>query len=892
MAFPPYYQLWAKTEKSTGKIHPLLYHMIDVGQVMLALWRTALPEQTRDQYAAWFKLSEADAGGLMAFWAALHDLGKAAPGFQRKFPAAVPRLENVGFVFPKPSLVPAPHGILTAWALKSLLVEETGVSRSCARAIAHALGGHHGSWPTPSQFLPHALQEADKGIDLWDSARRSLFQEVRELFNPVIAVNLPNETQEQNAFLTLFSGFVSLADWIGSMSEMFPFEEGNLNAGAYAVLSAQRAQSALDTLGWTGWHPDGSELSFMQMFPFTPNAIQEAVIATALNQSLPVMVILEAPTGIGKTEIALYLADHWLNIKKGRGLYIAMPTQATSNQMFGRFTDYLLNRYPQDQINPFLAHGGALLADGVNPAIAGIYDEDVSAQNGIRAQSWFQPRKRTLLAPFAVGTVDQTLMAVLQTRHFFVRMFGLGQKVVIFDEIHAYDTYMSALFQRLLGWLRQIGTSVILLSATLPENTRESLVAAWQGKKPVGLPQASYPRLTCTSPEGVTVIPLPSPASHLIKLDKIDLDPMAIAAKFSRLLEQGGCAAVICNRVDRAQKVYQAIKQTGMIAPGDLYLFHARFPFAWRETIENKVLDLFGKKGHRPKRAVVVATQVIEQSLDLDFDLMISDLAPIDLLLQRAGRLHRHPKNDVTRPANLSECRLVLCQPPEEDGCPQFGNDEYIYDRSILMRTWLTINPRTEISIPDETSALIEAVYSSDDPQVPISHRFVNELRAADEEKRRSSAKEIFQAAQRIIASPEDEDLLDNRNENLEEDDPKVHQAFQALTRLIEPSVSLICLHQTPNGPAFEPGAAPVNLAWKPDFETIKQLLRCALTVQRREVVRHFLSSGDYPWKDTAALSHHFLVVFDENGLCHLPDAPFTLKLDRETGLEILLEGK
>src|SRR5690606_8403798 len=345
--------------------------------------------------------------------------------------------------------------------------------------------------------------------------------------------------------------------------------------------------------------------------------------------------------------------------------------------------DFLRTRYPDLVVAPRLLHSQAqwrIRPDEQRPA--NLEDDDTA-----HVLRWFMPKKRGLLVPFAVGTVDQALLGVLLTRHFFVRLFGLGHKVVIFDEVHAYDTYMSTLFERLLEWLSAIGTSVIILSATLPERTRRRLVAAYAGEGLQALPDSSgYPRLTVTG--------LSTAASHMLEAGDlptriVHLNWLAKSDEELRELvldayEQGGCIAVLCNTVKRAQQIYEVLAYE--VDEDDLLLFHARFPPAWRQDIEHEVVERFGKKGRRPERAVLVATQVVEQSLDLDFDLMITELPPIDMLIQRVGRLHRHVR---ARPPHLVEPRVHLIQPAcDVDGVPHFGRgDEYIYGRFPLLAT-------------------------------------------------------------------------------------------------------------------------------------------------------------------------------------------------------------
>ena len=897
--------LWAKADKDdAGKVHRLVYHLIDVGQVAFAMWKKAIDKESKRQFCGWLHCDEEVAGRILAFLMSLHDVGKASPTFQIKYKPMISEILKAGFWLPKDKpLQSSPHGVVSAWALKSLLQELLDISKDDARYIAQALGGHHGSWATPIQ-LTTSLTPTDKGDSdpKWNTARKELVQAMIEVFDPALGFSLPEDQQELNTFLTLFSGFSSVVDWIGSMSEFFPYEKRtNIPLDEYASRSAKAAETALSQLGWVGWQSDGKALTFKEMFPFEINAVQRRIVEEVERIPRPALLILESPTGSGKTEAALYAADTWLQSQHGHGIYIAMPTQATSNQMYARVEDFLLKRYPKTPLNFHLVHGGALLEDNNKAQAEAIYDEDqTNSEGSIRAETWFLPRKRTLLAPFGVGTVDQTLMSVLQTRHFFVRMFGMQNKVVVFDEVHAYDTYMSELFKRLLMWLRRIGVSVIMLSATLPEQTRCELTAAYLGEKEVNLPSTKYPRLTLASQEGVQSIPLDTASSRTVALEWCDIDMKSIVDKLRDNLQTGGCAAVICNRVQRAQDLYKEIRSAGLVPEEDLILFHARFPFQWRHEIEQKVLDKFGKNKDggknpdRPNKAIVVATQVIEQSLDLDFDYMISDLAPIDLLIQRAGRLHRHSQNDLSRPESLKSPKLVISS-PQNDDIPEFGHDEYVYERLVMLKTWLSLKDCNEMNLPAQTTNFVEAVYGDDIGIYDEALR--RDIEAAIEKAERNERKAIYEARLQLIEMPDFDDLLYQRYSNLNEDDPTVNTAFRAMTRLAEPSVSLICLHRVNGKLLLEPGdeTKPLDTTSKPDRELAKELLKHSVHLQHNAVVKHFSEKEPNViwkgWRDVAALKYAVPIVF-EDGKCKLEGTKYVLVLDRQTGLVIQKEDQ
>ena len=884
---PPMYALWGKTDASTGDYHLLLYHLIDVGECALALWDKALTPAARADLARTLGLSEEQARQFFAFWAAAHDLGKASPAYQCKYPpteTALPRQQSLGFRFPEGGCAdPVPHGVISAWALRRLGREVLGLETYDAKRLAHAVGGHHGIWP--STLSVQALDDksgSQRGDGLWEEVRRQMFQTLAEVYRPPQGVRLP-DSPEQNKVLTILSGLTTVADWLGSMDEFFDYEDRPLPVEKYRAVAAREAASALKATGWERtWHPKGEVKPFEQMFDFSPNAMQQKVMEVASQVAHPAMLILEAPTGQGKTEAAFFIADTWLQQRGGRGLYVAMPTQATSNQMFERTVGFLSRRYPQDFINVHLVHGQALWHESMEKLrMAALGD---ASEDRLRAEAWFLPRKRTLLAPFGVGTVDQALMGVLQTRHAFLRLFGLAHKVVVFDEVHAYDTYMAQLFFRLLAWLRAVGASVIVLSATLPEKTRREMIAAF-GQPAATVTSAEYPRLTLVTPEGVSVQPLPAPEERHLALEWIDRSPRAVAEALQERLADGGCAAVVCNTVGRAQEIYRALREK--FPAEELILFHARMPFAWRKKVEDKVLNAFGKGKARPHRAIVVATQVIEQSLDLDFDLMVSDLAPIDLLIQRAGRLHRHERHH--RPPALARPRLLLTFPDGNLNDPSFGSDVFVYDRYTLWQTWRVLEGRDEIALPSETDALISAVYGEFHPEtLPPALRAG--LKKAYEDMIASFRKEEYLAEVNLLPEPSTERLVTHPSQDLrDDDDPALHAQARARTRLIDPGVQIVCLHKQPDGSLnLEPDGSGmvVSPEVEPRREEVKGILQYLLTVHDRRLVR-LLATETPPWRRQAPLRYVFPLVF-EDGVCRrFQSEGLLLTLDRTLGFRI-----
>lgn len=739
--------LWAKLErdqKAPPAYHPLICHLIDVGSAAEAIWRDAVSPWTKKRITTALGLPNEDAAGRwLTFIVATHDVGKACPPFQhrKETPPELRALLNdarlVESSTPPLTDKPVSHGAVSEKALQDDLVALFGWSDKVAAVIATAVGGHHGRFhgeSAISDFGPSIL-----GKSRWTDARHTLLRTLETLFAPPKAT--PPRTIDNAAAMWL-AGLVSAADWIGSNATYFTYKVPDLrvpgaapptfDVGAYQIEARARAEKALSELGWKGHTVAASgltPLTFVELFPFitTPAPVQTVVVDLAApgdaSSDGPSLAVIEAPMGEGKTEAALYLLDHWA-MRGQVGAYIGLPSQATSNQMFGRVRDYLARRYDDADgaVTLQLLHGHAALSaefrllfeEKVKPFIPSNIDadgekevKDDADQPSVVASEWFTHRKQGLLAPFGVGTVDQALMAVLSAKHVFVRLFGLGGKTVVIDEVHAYDTYMSVLLERLLAWLGALGCSVVLLSATLPSRRRADLVASFiEGATGVkradqpGAEAAPYPRVTWTTTNATaSTLRVAHVATsgrgqkdlHVVHLSAEETvvgapgTVFALAGKLRDALARGGCAAVICNTVGRAQEVYEALAAefSGHDDAPILSLLHARMPFDQREKREREALIRFGKPGalvdvdgvstlvERPHHAVLVSTQIIEQSLDLDFDLMVSDLAPIDLLLQRSGRLHRHLRE---RPIGLEQATLWLCAPVlDGDGVPTFA---------------------------------------------------------------------------------------------------------------------------------------------------------------------------------------------------------------------------
>ena len=369
---------------------------------------------------------------------------------------------------------------------------------------------------------------------------------------------------------------------------------------------------------------------------------------------------------------------------------------------------------------------------------------DDCGQDRFAPTDWLLGRRRGMCAPWAVGTIDQALMAVLTSRYNVLRMFGLAGKTVIVDEVHACDPYMQGLLRQLLRWLGAFGTPVVLLSATVTARSARQLITAYlegalgrrRAAELAGQATAHYPGWVYTAGSAITAVPVRLPARLPLRVGLREITrtmipgtgiarpdrEAALRTELSGLTVGGGCALVICTTVDEAQQTFCQLRTwfaglaAGGIFPPELDLLHARFPAWQRAEITGRMMQRYGKNGHRhgarPDAAVLVATAIVEQSLDLDFDLIVSDLAPVGLLLQRAGRCWRHEDLGViTRPAWAAGPRLAVLVPPGGPGKPQlFASWKAIYDESLLAATYRLLAGREVIRIPGDVQELVDAV--------------------------------------------------------------------------------------------------------------------------------------------------------------------------------------
>ena len=876
-------RLWAKTNED-GLWHPLLLHCLDVAVVARMILERE-PGMTREQLARALGLPWEAALPWLLLLVAAHDLGKACPGFQCKW-KNLSDLDAGRNPNTKINHAFVSQIATAAWLKKQRWPEEL------ARSAADAVGCHHGSRAAPSllQNLERGGLERRRALGgpAWDEVRQRLLDTLAAVFRPTA---VPLKDSLSGPEFMLLAGLTSFADWIGSNTEWFKFggEEAIAEPEKWFDERRHDAERALDAIGWLPRTAlSATPQAFAEVFGFPPRPLQQAVADMLGGLAGPSVLLIEAPMGEGKTEAA-WFAHLELQRRFGhRGLYLALPTQATGNAMFER-TLAFLNRQAGDRVLDMqLLHGGSLLNDCFQQLrLAPVFDEDDRKGARVRAAEWFTHKKRALLSEYGVGTVDQALLPILPVRHHFVRMWGLANRVVVFDEIHAYDAYTGTLLIHLVRWLLALGSSVVLLSATLPPAIRRKLAECAGASLPER--ETDYPRLTVFGGDAVAQAHFAAdPARRQsVRVEPIGpgLDEMQ-AALLGRL-DGGGMALALVNTVQRAQALYALFAEGEPLHRGDeqvgkrlddgteVYLFHARFPATKRLAREMAALALFGKPEEgalaRTGRKILIATQVAEQSLDLDFDLIASDLAPIDLLLQRAGRLWRHPRG--SRP--LAQPVLLVAglagEAPCDFGRPLWWNA--VYAEAKLLQTWSLLRQagRESITLPDDIDVLVRAVYEE---EVVLPAELQERQDKALAEAEGDDRAETQEAHRAIIGLPDDASWDDPARFVLyDEDDPFVHRTLAAQTRLGDESLTVIPLWPADR---FDPRAAPAS-------EQARAWTLWALRVGRKGVVKRLKALGlPETWQQSPWLRNCFPLCLDENG-AWLADP--SVRLDAALGL-------
>lgn len=601
----------------------------------------------------------------------VHDAGKLCPTFQKKIRMKLPQeqcqeLASINFEYEN------------SWGKHAAVSRSSILAYGGSEALAQILGRHHGGKVTikPDDCLHF-------GGPAWADMRHGLIDKLLD------GDELPAPIGKCQFLLT--GGITILGDWLAS-GEIFD----NPSLDWQPLVN-----EALDRAGFI-FPKVKPALTFADVFGFKPNACQEAMMEAVTG---PGIYVLEAPMGMGKTEAALYAAYTLLQRKAVCGIYFALPTQLTSNRMHERM-DSFLSSILTKAAGTALAHGGAWLKR---------YMDQQMGREAAPGGEWFLHSRRAILAPFAAGTVDQALMAVIATPWAPLRFLGMAGKAVILDEIHSYDSYTSKLLEELVKLLSEAGATVIILSATLTQSGRSTILSG-NGNDSCSGAASSYPLLTAAPNNSAAVfIPIKGPEPKDIAITICSDDAGAMTEILDRAADGQQCVWLE-NTVGEAQAVFRTLAARAAGAGIETGLLHSRFCMDDRATNEEKWTRILGKNGGAERYAcgrILVGTQVLEQSLDIDADFMITRICPTDLILQRLGRLWRH--NRSNRPANASQECVILAPPLAyalTAPLKAFGSSARVYSPYVLGRSLEIWDGLKHISLPGDIRFLLENTHS------------------------------------------------------------------------------------------------------------------------------------------------------------------------------------
>ncbi|WP_432828550.1 CRISPR-associated helicase Cas3' [Dactylosporangium sp. CA-092794] len=906
---------------------PLWRHLADTADVAARLWDDWLSPAVRRLVARELPRGDTD-GRTLAIWlAGIHDVGKATPAFAIQAPGPAGRMRDHGLTYDfgqiKADRHHAPHATAGHLVLADWLQEQGWTD---PHPYAVVVGGHHGVPPTDQQLNDARFRGHLLGDPAWRNVQRELLAWMSDRSGAGDRLGDWRDRPLSQPVQAALTGLVIVADWIASNETFFPYivdgtDADRLHAG-WELLDLPEPWLAAEP-------PTGVDDLFAARFQLpagaAPRPVQRTVAELAATMPVPGIIIVEAAMGEGKTEAALAAVEILARRTGASGCYLALPTRATSDAMFGRMLSWL-RRLPDARTgrgdrDVRLAHGKAAF----NPEYdklrltslpSGIAQDAGGADIGVHA--WLAGPKRTMLSSFVVGTIDQLLFAALRGRHLALRHLGLAGKIVVVDEAHAYDVFMSQFLDRALQWLGGYGVPVVVLSATLPAGRRADLMAAydrgrlgpppkrsWRDRgKPATDPYADlrtdlrYPLVSASGPDrgATTTACADSGRGIQVRLRRLDDDPAALAELLRTRLADGGCALVVRNTVARVQQTAAALRAAlGPQTP--VSVAHSRFMAVDRAAKDQWLRETFGPPGtaRRPDRHVVVASQVAEQSLDIDFDLLVTDLAPVDLVLQRIGRLHRHPR--PARPAALATptCYVTGADWAETPPQPVPGSRR-VYHVSTLLRAAAVLLPHLDgqpLRLPADIATLTQAAYG-DAPVGPpswqptLAEAALRQREAADAKEQRARSFLLAELAEPGTA------LIGWLSGGVGNTDERVAQGHVRDTD--GESLEVLLLVRTPEGlvlpPWIDGGGVVVPTADEPAWPLPRQIARCTLPLPRSmtapDVIDEVIADLEHridvsAWQTSSWLAGELVLDIDADGRATV--AGFDLHYDPEEGL-------
>ncbi|MGI6033486.1 MAG: CRISPR-associated helicase Cas3' [Coriobacteriales bacterium] len=964
--------LWAKTgsDEERNLWSPLYVHLGDSAFIACKLWTEWLPNSIKQYISDFLDGDDSAAKTLVSWLAGVHDIGKATPGFQYKVPERAELVEEMGLPVPDKHMVnhPFSHAYMGEAIFESWL-DSRGWDYSWTYGCI--VGAHHGAPPSSDQVLEDINSNSKNfpkeglGDQDWQSIQLELLSWVFGLTGMANYEDLFRVCSVPQPVQVLVSALVIMSDWIASNSDFFPLIQSVDNCEELRA----RADAAWNSLSLpSAWHAVQSDLDKQELFHrrfdglpenATLRPAQLEALHAALSLDEPGLLIIEAPMGNGKTEASLLCAEVLAAKNGSGGVAYLLPTMATSNAMFGRVEKWLEHvpdaRGKSVQSMQLLHSKAALNGDFSRLRSWGstwMGDEEKSqTEEDVIAHQWFGGRKRGLLSSFVVGTVDQLLMAALKTKHVQLRHLGLAGKVVVIDEVHAYDAYMNTYLDRVLTWLGAYGVPTILLSATLPANRRNELIHAYRGKdrktssghsKRRDIPNApraatgnpAYPLITVATRQGeldesMYRTCLETSAGTDVIVRGIKDDDETLVAYLEDLLSDGGCACVLRDTVGRAQHTYEQLKQ--VFGDNHVKLVHSRFIALDRMTNDAELLRLLGPDSEeRPEKLIVVGTQVIEQSLDIDFDVMFTDLAPIDLLLQRMGRLHRHQrgKGQSERPKKLQQAQCFITgvdnweeEPPSiSEGVDKVYFPVLLWKSILALRTKTNGNGDVVVNLPHDIARLVELEYSAHDEageQTPgsiglnIPRCWVDAMRVAEDKLQKKRTESQANAEDWLLGKPKPikrkrSSLIGWLRDSYTSVDETIGRAA---VRDTDESIEVVAVQRCGHEFTLLPWVTPKKNGQQctslgdgssaPDDETARIAANCTVSLPPRlsmpwnyeQIIDALEEKNQVPgWQESRWLRGQLPMAFDSelNSSIETDSCIYRLRYSQEAGLELI----
>ncbi len=763
-----YYQYWGKAKKAENDngaesgYHLLIYHLLDVaaiGQVLLSnhtsFLRTAIQKSgmTEKSFLKWFLL-----------FLSLHDVGKFSTSFQNIRPDLLlkrqertsnkiydsknNRHDQLGWYIFDAQLKGSMLSIITEDILKKDIRKITSWFVTFARIAA----GHHGIPPENVDCLinKYFTQKDCDAVSEWFEDVSSFFLD-KPLINETI--KLWSGGKEQLKVFLHFSwqlaGFTVICDWIGS-GDSFKYYSDSMPISDYWQISLKQAEEAVRLSGIlpAKVYIQGGMKRLFPEYANTPTPLQKFCNETVLPHSQQLW-ILEDVTGAGKTEAALTLASRIISAGMAEGCFIALPTMATSNAMYDRMAGKYFRLYQNgEKPSLVLSHGSRHLLkkfrDSYRDNIIStdkVTDVETGNESEVHCAQWLaDSRKKALLADTGVGTIDQLLLGILPGRYQSLRHYGMCRKVLIVDEVHSYDPYMLRLLESVLEGHAVTGGSAILLSATLPKMIRQRFISSYRKglgeKNEIELNHSGYPLITAVFKNDSLIEKEVDTRPSLKRTVSVEFYKSSddIYLLINKMARKNKCVCWIRNTIGDVMEAYRTLLDSCVIENDKIDIFHSRFALYDRLEKEKQILERFGNNSGEQERKgrILIASQVVEQSLDLDFDVLISDLAPIDLLVQRAGRLHRHLRDRAgNRLGGLTQSDreppvFYVNIPPEPEKPVKNWYSEYLKgasyvypDTALLWRTKEILKRERAINMPEKARDLIEGVYGEEAIEIP-----------------------------------------------------------------------------------------------------------------------------------------------------------------------------